>query len=435
MSRLKFGAFLAPHHPIGEHPTLQFESDLEFVSQLDRLGYDEFWCGEHHSTGWEMIASPELFLAAAAVRTARIRLGTGVISLPYHHPFMVAERLVQLDHQSRGRVIFGSGPGALPSDAHTLGVDPMTLRDRQDEAMGVIKRLLAGEDRFDYDCEWFTLRDARLQLLPLQQEMEMAVASAISPSGMTLAGKHSTGVLSLGSTSTTGLQALPLQWSFAEESAAKHGGAVDRADWRLVLAWHIAETRGEALRQAGAGLLRHSNDYLVGTLAGGQGDLYESPQQAVEATAWGENPFNIVGTPDDLVDRIRVLQTVTGGFGAAIGFVHDWANREDTLRSWDLVARHVVPKVNGLLDGYHESNRYVREHRDPWNRAGAAVISKIAENQRAVEAVQAPGPKAPSFIPDVSAAMGEEIARRTGGGTTGTETAAGQTLVSTPKRG
>ena len=412
MSQLKFGAFLAPHHPIGEHPTLQFESDLEFVSLLDRLGYDEFWCGEHHSTGWEMIASPELFLAAAAVRTARIRLGTGVISLPYHHPFMVAERLVQLDHQSRGRVIFGSGPGALPSDAHTLGLDPMTLRDRQDEAIGVIKRLLAGGDRFDYDSEWFKLRDARLQLLPLQEEMEIAVASAISPSGMTLAGKHSAGVLSIGSTSTAGLQALPLQWSFAEESAAKHGGAVDRADWRLVLAWHIAETREEALRQAGAGLLHHSNDYLVGTLAGGQGDLYASPEQAVEATAWGENPFNIVGTPGDLVNRIEALQEVTGGFGTVIGFAHDWANREDTFRSWDLVARYVVPEVNGLVDGYRESNRYVVKHRDPWNRAGAAIISKIAENRRAVAAVQEPGPKAPSFIPDVSAAMGEEIARQ-----------------------
>ena len=230
MSRLKFGAFLAPHHPVGEHPTLQLQGDLELVAHLDRLGYDEYWCGEHHSTGWEVIASPELFLAAAAERTARIRLGTGVVSLPYHHPFMVAQRMVQLDHQSRGRVIFGSGPGALPSDAHTLGVDPMLLRDRQDEAMGVIKRLFAGEERFDYESDWFTLRDARLQLLPLQEEMEFAVASLISPSGMTLAGKHSTGVLSIGSTTTAGIQALPLQWSFAEESAAKNGGTVDRGE-------------------------------------------------------------------------------------------------------------------------------------------------------------------------------------------------------------
>ena len=123
MTRLRFGGFLAPHHPIGEHPMLQLRRDLDLAEHLDRLGYDEFWCGEHHSTGWEMIASPEMFLAAAGERTHRILLGTGVVSLPYHHPFNVAQRIVQLDHMTGGRVIFGSGPGALPSDAHMLGID------------------------------------------------------------------------------------------------------------------------------------------------------------------------------------------------------------------------------------------------------------------------------------------------------------------------
>ena len=169
MANLRFGAFLAPHHPIGENPTLQFQSNLELVQLLDHLGYEEFWCGEHHSTGWEIIASPELFLAAAAERTQRIKLGTGVVSLPYHHPFMVAQRMVQLDHQSRGRVIFGSGPGALPSDAHTLGIDPMVLRDRQDEAMSIIRRLFTENERFSYESEWFKLNDAKLQLKPLSR--------------------------------------------------------------------------------------------------------------------------------------------------------------------------------------------------------------------------------------------------------------------------
>ena len=388
MAKLKFGAFLAPHHPIGEHPTLQLQSDLEVVQHLDRLGYDEFWCGEHHSTGWEVIASPELFLAAAAERTQRIRLGTGVVSLPYHHPFMVAQRLVQLDHQSRGRVIFGSGPGALPSDAHTLGVDPMVLRDRQDEAMGVIRRLLRGEERFSHESEWFTLRDAKLQLLPVQEDMEFAVASLISPSGMTLAGKHGTGVLSIGSTTTAGIQALPLQWSFAEESAAKHGRTVDRANWRLVLSWHIAESRDAARRQAREGLLHHINDYTTGTLAAGAGPSYANGDEAVDATAFGEGAVNVIGTPDDLVTRIEEMQALTGGFGCVIGFAHDWANREDTLRSWDLVARYVMPKVNGLLAGYEESNAFVIEHRDAWNRAGAAIMSKIQENKRAAAAMQ-----------------------------------------------
>ncbi len=153
MARIGFGAFLAPHHPIGENPTLQLRRDLDLAEHLDKLGYSEFWCGEHHSTGWEMIASPELFLAAAGERTHQIKLGTGVVSLPYHHPFNVAQRMVQLDHMTRGRAIFGSGPGALPSDAYTLGIDPMVQRDRQDEALGVIRRLLRGEERFSHECE------------------------------------------------------------------------------------------------------------------------------------------------------------------------------------------------------------------------------------------------------------------------------------------
>ena len=155
MTNMRFGAFVAPHHPIGEHPTLQFQRDLDFAEHLDKLGFDEFWCGEHHSTGWEMIASPEMFLAAAGQRTHRIKLGTGVISLPYHHPFNVAQRIVQLDHMTQGRAIFGSGPGALPSDAHTLGIDPMLQRDRQDEAIGVIQKLLRGEERFSHKSDWF----------------------------------------------------------------------------------------------------------------------------------------------------------------------------------------------------------------------------------------------------------------------------------------
>ena len=78
MARIKFGTFLAPHHPIGESPTLQFQRDLELATHLDHLGLDEFWVGEHHSSGWEMIASPEMFLAAAAMRTHTIKLGTEI---------------------------------------------------------------------------------------------------------------------------------------------------------------------------------------------------------------------------------------------------------------------------------------------------------------------------------------------------------------------
>jgi limonene 1,2-monooxygenase len=387
MARLKFGAFLAPHHPIGEHPMLQLRRDLDLVEHLDKLGYDEFWCGEHHSTGWETIASPEMFLAAAGERSHRIRLGTGVVSLPYHQPFNVAQRMVQLDHMTGGRAIFGSGPGALPSDAYTLGIDPMLQRDRQDEAIGVIRRLLKGEDRFDYDSDWFTLRDAKLQLLPLQEDLPFAVASMISPSGMTLAGKYGTGVLSIGSMSTAGLQALPTQWSFAEDAAAKFGNTVSRDNWRIVMSWHLAETREKAREQARDGLMRWHNEYTVGTLMRPGAEPFDSPDHAVDATAFADDAAAVIGTPDDLVDAIRRMVDLTGGFGTVIGFAHDWANREDTFASYELLARYVIPEVNGLLDSYRESQKYVIEHRDVFDRAGEAVVSKIMENERAVKAL------------------------------------------------
>ena len=343
MANIRFGAFLAPHHPIGENPILQFQRDLDLVAHLDRLGFDEFWCGEHHSSGWEMIASPEMFLAAAAQRSQRIMLGTGVVSLPYHHPYNVAQRMVQLDHMSQGRAIFGTGPGALPSDAHTFDIDPMVLRDRQDEALGVILRLLRGEPRFSYESEWFTMKDAKLQLLPVQAEMKAAVASMVSPSGMTLAGKHGVGVLSIGSMAAEGINALPTQWQFAEDAAASSGAMVDRSEWRVVINFHLAETRELAREQAKHGLQRWHNEYNVGTLMRPGAVAYDTPDKAVDAITGGAESSAVtrsavVGTPDDLIEFVQDMYKVTGGFGTAIGFVHDWANPRDTFNSWDLVA-------------------------------------------------------------------------------------------------
>ena len=391
MARLKFGAFLAPHHPIGEHPMLQFRRDLDFVQQLDDLGYDEFWCGEHHSSGWEMIASPEMFLAAAGERTKRIRLATGVISLPYHHPYNVAQRMVQLDYMTGGRAIFGSGPGALASDAHTLGIDPMTQRDRQDEAIGIIRRLFRGE-RVTEKSEWFTMQDAALQILPLQEDMPFVVASMISPSGMTLAGKYGIGVFSLGSNSTQGLMALSQQWEFAEDSAKKHGTTVNRADWRVLMSWHIAETREQAYREAGAGLMRWHNEYNVGTLMRPGLEPFRSVDDALEKSAIGENASAAIGTPDDLVKAIKRVMTISGGAGAIVGFAHDWANPENTRRSWDMVARYVIPEINGFLDGLRKSQRFVIENRGVFERAGQAIMAKIMENEKAAAALAHTGP-------------------------------------------
>jgi limonene 1,2-monooxygenase len=388
MPRIQFGTFLAPHHPLGESPTTQFQRDLDFAEHLDRWGFDEFWCGEHHSTGWEMIASPEMFLAAAGQRTHTIRLGTGVVSLPYHHPFNVAQRMVQLDHMTRGRAMFGTGPGALPSDARTLNIDPMVQRDRQDEALGVIIRLMNGE-RFSYDCEWFTLNEGALQILPLQENMPMVTASSISPSGMQIAGKHGIGVLSIASNSTEGIVALPTQWGFAEEAALVHGQSVDRKDWRVMMAWHIAETREQARNEAVDGLHSWHNDYNVHIL-GRPGAVHVADKWELldQMTGAGGAGAGIVGTPDDLIAAIRHLQQITGGFGVVLGFAHDWANREASMRSWELVSRFVIPAINGTVRPMQASADYVHENKAALIAgAGAAVMQKIMDHEGASKAM------------------------------------------------
>lgn len=131
----RFGVFLAPYHDPAGNPTLQLRRDLDLAELLDRTGYDEIWFGEHHSGAYETIASPELMIAAAAERTRRIRLGTGVNSLSYHHPYVLADRIMQLDHLTQGRVMFGMGPGQLPSDAFMMGIDPLR-RARHDDRGG-----------------------------------------------------------------------------------------------------------------------------------------------------------------------------------------------------------------------------------------------------------------------------------------------------------
>lgn len=379
--RMRFGVFNAPHHPIGEHPTLQMRRDIELAEHLDRLGYDEFWVGEHHSGGWETIASPEMVLAAAGERTTRIRLGTGVVSLPYHHPFNVAQRITQLDHMTRGRAMLGVGPGALPSDAYMLGIDPAVQRDRMDEATGVIQRLLRGE-RVTCKSDWFELRDAKLQILPLQEELEMVSASSLSPAGMKVAGKYGIGVISVASYTEEGLAALPTQWGFGETYAREHGNVLDRSKWRILMQFHCAPTREQAIAEVAEGVKRWHNEYNV--------DILGRPkaQHVEDAEAFARSMMNsggtCFGTPDDLVEAIKKLVEKSGGFGTLLGFAHDWADREAVWRNYELFARYVIPRVQGLLAPVQESADWVaaRKH-ELMEGAGQAILAAIRTHNAA----------------------------------------------------
>lgn len=377
-ARMKFGIFMAPFHRPGENPTLALERDLELIQWLDVLGFDEAYIGEHHSAGWETIGSPEVFMATAAERTRRIKLGTGVISLPYHHPYMVAHRMILLDHLTRGRVILGVGPGALASDALMFGINPERQREMMDESLGVIIRLFESTVPLTVKSDWFELNEAVLQLRPYQQpSIPVAVASVQSPAGVMVAGKYGAGVLSLSvPRDTVRKTTLKELWTIGEETAEKHGKTLRREDWSLVVSVHLAESRKEAIEDVRLGSGRELNEYFGATL--GQPTPNLPADQVVDFMA--EHKHWIVGTPDDCIAVIKELQEMSGGFGGFMIRVSDWATREKILHSYELFARYVMPHFQGSLEGIHVSNRWAAERKE------ALQVDRLAGLKRADQA-------------------------------------------------
>jgi len=373
--RLRFGAFIAPFHPIEENPTLAIQRDLELVEWLDQLDYDEAWIGEHHSGAYELIASPELFIAAASQRTKHIRLGTGVSSLPYHHPLILADRINQLDHLTRGRTMFGAGPGALVSDAWMMGIPPHKQRDRMDEALGVLVRLLRGEE-VTHKSDWFELANARLQMTPYSRpSVEMAVANQVSPTGARAAGRHGLGMLSLGATTTAGFNALASNWAIACEQAAEHGQTMDRNAWRLVGPMHVAETREQALADVRFGLDKWI--FYFREIA----NLPLVPEGDDPVQAMIDTGMAVIGTPDDAAQRLRQLVEESGGFGAFLFMDHNWAPWEAKKRSYELVARYVFPQFQGLNVNRQTSMDWVRSNKDEFtSQVRAAVGARIVQH-------------------------------------------------------
>lgn len=379
-NKLRFGAFIAPFHPLDENPTLAIQRDLELVQHLDNLGFEEAWIGEHHSAAYELIASPEVFIAAAAERTKHIKLGTGVSSLPYHHPMMLADRINQLDHMTRGRVMFGAGPGALSSDAFMMGIPVAKQRDRMDEALDVLVRLLRGEE-VSHESDWFTLVNARLQMTPYSRpSVEIAVASQVSPTGARAAGKHGVGLLSLGATTTAGFNALAANWGIAEDIAKASGQTMDRNAWRLVGQMHIAETKDKAIEQVRFGLEKWIYYFReIANLPMVPEDFAGDPVEAYLALGSA-----VVGTPDEAIARIEQLQEESGGFGCYLMMAHNWANWENTKRSYEMIARYVVPHFQQLNVNRKASMDWVRDNKTEFTSqtraaVGARIVSHMME--------------------------------------------------------
>lgn len=378
MGRLRFGAFIAPHHAIGQNPTVALQRDLEFVEHLDRLDFDEVWIGEHHSAGSEIIGSPEIFIAAAAERTKRIKLGTGVTSLSYHNPLWVADRMVLLDHLTRGRVMLGVGPGSLPTDSAMIGLNPTECRELLEENLDIVVRLLHGES-VTATTRTHTLIDSQLQLRPYSHPcFEVVVAGVASPTGPRLAGKHGLGLLSIGATLTPeGYDALGHHFGIMEERAAEYGTAVDRDQWRLVCPMHIAETEEQAQQDVRFGLGEWI-DYFGKVAAfphfGSGGAAMDDMIKYMNHSGMG-----IIGTPAQARELIDKLVTQSGGFGSMLIMNADWAAPAATKRSFELIAQQVAPHFQGQSQPLFDAAARAGQKRDGYNEAQHAAIAHMTK--------------------------------------------------------
>ncbi len=351
----RFGCFLSPTNPIGEAPTALLARELDLAVRADDLGLDEFWFGEHHSGGWSTIASPELAIAALAHRTRRILLGTGVISAPYHHPFMIAQRASMLSHLTHGRLVVGLGAGALSGDMAMLDVARADTPRRLADAAEVVIDLLRGE-AVTRETDWFTLNNGRVHPLPFRgQAPEVTVASAASTSGMELCGRLGIHPLSFGAPpwgtirpSSTGPGArLRAQWNVFEAAAAAAGHRADRARWRVTFPIHVATSTQTARAEIAQGWLRERTMLWRDTVGLPMSHVEGAGERALAATI--EAGELVAGSPEDCAGQIRRLAESSGGFGTLLVMAHNWAGAAAQRRSLDLFATEVVPRLTGEI--------------------------------------------------------------------------------------
>ncbi|MDH4277307.1 MAG: LLM class flavin-dependent oxidoreductase [Acidimicrobiia bacterium] len=372
---MRFGIFMAPFHSLaGQDPIAALQRDLETIQLLDRLGYDEAWIGEHHSAGTEIIPDPMIFIAYAAPQTRHIKLGTGVLSLPYHNPLLVADRAFFLDQLTRGRFMLGLGPGALPGDAAMLGIEIEEQRTALEEDTEVLMKLLRCEGPVTHKTKRYNLVDAESQYRPYS-DFDIGVAAIASPTGPRIAGQHGIGLLSIGATSVDGFDALGYHWNVVEERAAEFGQRADRNQWRLVGPMHLAETKEQAIEDVKFGLddwCHYTQKILAVPHFRAAGETFE------ERVAWvNETGLGVIGTPDDAIEQIERLEKQSnGGFGAYLMMDHEWANPVAQHRHYELFARYVKPRFQGLARGpVRAQNRAIGE----WEALGDRV-------ERAVQA-------------------------------------------------
>ena len=359
---MEVGYFTMPLHPEGSNITQTLDDDLEQIVMLDELGYKEAWIGEHFTSAWENIPAPDLFIAKALALTKNIVLGTGVTCMPNHDPFMIAHRIAQLDHMAHGRFHWGVGSGGFPGDFDVFGFDAETGEHRgmTRDAIDLVLKIWDDPEPGKYDHKYwsFTIPEPieefglRFHMSPFQKPHPPIAVAGVSPRSDTLvlAGERGWIPMSINFVPT---EILKGHWESVEKGANNAGLTPDHSIWRIAREVYIADTSEKARKEALEGVLsRDYERYFLRLLA--KIDLLslfkidpDMPDSDVTPEYLVDNIW-IVGSPDEVAEKLQRLHNDVGGFGVLLAMGHEWQPRDQWVNSMTLLAQEVIPRLDDL---------------------------------------------------------------------------------------
>ena len=356
---MKTGMFLTPIHRQGRSYGEMYKLIGDTIVELDQLGYDEVYLGEHYTARPEPVSNPLQFYSSLLPRTRRIRFGTGVLNLPHHHPAQVAADAAMFDHMSGGRFILGVGTGGLPSDFELFGTMEAPRGEMMLESLDMIRRIWSQDPPYEFDGKFwkFRVRDTVMADLdlgfmprPFQKDPPIVVSSMMPNSGLAgLAGEHGWGYISANFVSPGVLRSHRLSY---EAGCAKAGRTPDPEAWRVVRSILVTDTDAIAedyLANPDNNITAyyrflHTQMSRMGMLVLFKPDASMPDEQMTLAEA--HRQMVIAGSVDTVVQKLRALEQDIGSVGGLFLAYHDPADRP---RLWSnsmrLFQEAVVPAL------------------------------------------------------------------------------------------
>jgi alkanesulfonate monooxygenase SsuD/methylene tetrahydromethanopterin reductase-like flavin-dependent oxidoreductase (luciferase family) len=362
-NRLRLGMFVMPIHDPNKSWTQCLDEDLELALLCDRLGFDDFWVGEHHSSTVENIVMPEIFLAKVLGMTERIRVGPAPVCLQYHHPFHVAGRLAFLDHLSHGRLNVCFGPGAIPTDMEVFGAQPSDTGARVAESIEMILEIWKGKLPIDLQGRFWNAK-MKDQLQPkfgvghLHRPYQLPHPPIYVPSisrssaGLIKAAERGFRFISHHMLHADVLRA---QWQTYSQAAAKAGRTASASEWAVARNIFVGESTSEAKAIARTNSMGSCLQYILDlTKATAQTGIAmwkrdERQSDAECSLDYFLNEVSIVGDPQEVTMQLLKLMEQTGSFGSLVLTAHDWDDRARWIKSLELFTNEVVPRLNRAL--------------------------------------------------------------------------------------